>query len=87
MVSKDEIETLVLEFGFVAVVPNYRLCPTVSLYDGPVQDARDCYTWAETKLPGLLRECGPSVVSNKIVTIGFSAGGTLALLTVWEPHE
>ncbi|KAH7014009.1 hypothetical protein B0J12DRAFT_747092 [Macrophomina phaseolina] len=44
-----------LELGFIVVSANYRLCPTTTVYDGPVQDAFDAYNWARTTLPGLLK--------------------------------
>lgn len=81
--SKDEIEALVLEFGFVVVVPNYRHCPTVSVYNGPIRDGKDCYNWVQKELPKLLSgKAGVTVNGNKIAVVGSSAGGTIALQLV-----
>jgi acetyl esterase/lipase len=84
MIPVIQIQTLVQEFGFVAVVPNYRLCPTVSLYEGPVTDTRDCFVWIQEKLPGLLEQDDVNVLvqPEEVVAMGYSAGGTLALLLV-----
>jgi acetyl esterase/lipase len=81
MVPKPEIFSLA-KMGFVVVVPNYRLCPQISVFDGPVTDAKDCLLWAGKTLPGLLQEKSVNVDPTRVVTMGHSAGGTLALLMV-----
>lgn len=83
MLSSDYIKEL-LDLGFGAVVsPNYRLAPTISALEGPVQDAKDSYAWSQTRLPELLaRDANVHLDGNRIVTFGHSAGGTLALLMV-----
>jgi acetyl esterase/lipase len=69
--------------GFAVVTPEYRLCPQVSLYDGPIQDAKDVFAWCQDRLPGmLLEESGVLVDKERIVSMGHSAGGMLALVTV-----
>jgi acetyl esterase/lipase len=84
-IPSNQIETL-LELGFVVVSVNYRLCPTISLYDGPLTDCKDCYAWCKTSLPSLLKkDTGISIDPRRLVTMGHSAGGTLALLMV-SPH-
>ncbi|KAH7131738.1 Alpha/Beta hydrolase protein [Dactylonectria estremocensis] len=70
---------MLIELGFIVVVPNYRLAPTISMYEGPFQDSKDAYTWCQTDLPKLL-PTGLSVDSQRMVAIGYSAGATLALL-------
>ena len=81
-IPSNQIETL-LELGFVAVSVNYRLCPTISLYDGPLTDCKDCYAWCKTSLPSLLKkDTGISIDPCRLVTMGHSAGATLALLMV-----
>jgi acetyl esterase/lipase len=83
MLSQDYIQEL-LDLGFGAVVsPNYRLAPTISAAEGPVQDAKDSYLWTQTQLPGLLaKDANIRLDGSRIVTLGHSAGGTLALLMV-----
>lgn len=70
--------------GFGAIVsPNYRLSPTISAYDGAVTDSKDAYTWMQTKLPQqLASDCGVMLDPDRVVAVGHSAGGTLALLMV-----
>jgi acetyl esterase/lipase len=65
----------------VVVTPEYRLCPQVSLYDGPIQDAKDVLRWCQHELPGLLENANVQVDSSRIVAMGHSAGGQLALTT------
>lgn len=68
----------------VVVVPDYRLCPAVSVWDGPVADAKACLAWVHDMLPGLLAEEVNKVAIDvtRTATVGFSAGATLALLLV-----
>jgi acetyl esterase/lipase len=78
-----QIESL-CHLGFVAVIPNYRLCPQISLYDGPVTDSLDCLEWVATSLPAILQK-EPNAVkvdTERIVVMGHSAGASLALLVV-----
>jgi acetyl esterase/lipase len=74
-----------LELGFVVVSVDYRLSPTISADEGAVKDSLDAYKWAHSELPALLKKDGVDVDSSKIVSLGHSCGGTLALLTVSEP--
>ncbi|KAK2601901.1 hypothetical protein QQS21_004588 [Conoideocrella luteorostrata] len=88
LVSKGVIDCLVLELGIVAVVPNYRLCPTISVWNGPVTDAKACLTWVHDTLPKILANDKKIAIDvQRIATIGFSAGGTLALLLAAERHK
>jgi acetyl esterase/lipase len=75
-----------VELGFIVVVPNYRLAPSISLYEGPLQDAKDAYAWCHTELSALLPD-GVSVDPTRMVSIGYSAGATLALMMVSEPLQ
>ncbi|KAL3471515.1 Alpha/Beta hydrolase protein [Aspergillus californicus] len=82
----NQLEELVA-LGFVVVSVNYRLCPTISLADGPLADCNDCYTWCQASLPGLLqRELGVATDPARIVALGHSAGGYLALMMAQDPH-
>ncbi|KAJ3010798.1 hypothetical protein HKX48_007198 [Thoreauomyces humboldtii] len=73
--------------GFIVVVPNYRLCPTVSVHDGPLEDARDVLAWTRTDLNALLKQNDSiaAVDPTRVVAVGYSAGGTLALMLGGEP--
>jgi acetyl esterase/lipase len=69
--------------GFVVVSSDYRLCPTISVVDGPVADTVAAYVWAQSELPGILaKDHGIQVDGKNIVTLGHSCGGGLALLMV-----
>lgn len=81
MVPKTQISYLVSR-GFVVVVPEYRLCPQVTVLEGPVQDARDVLQWCQESLPSILNEKNVQVDPKKVVAMGHSAGGMLALVTV-----
>ena len=87
MLPRDQSEML-LDLGFVVVSANYRLAPTVTVFEGPVNDALDAYEWSRTKLPQLLLEdAHVKADGSRIVTLGHSCGGTLALLTVSRYHN
>lgn len=82
MLPTAHIEAL-KEAGLVAVASDYRLCPTISVLDGPVADSIAAYEWAQDELPTMLeKEHGIRVDGKNIVTLGHSCGGGLALLMV-----
>lgn len=86
LIPKNQIAILV-ESGFVVIAPEYRLCPQVSLYDGPIQDAKDILRWCQTKLPTLLKDVtSVEADATRIVAMGHSAGGLLALITGLCPN-
>lgn len=66
--------------NFLVVIPNYRLAPQVS---GKVSfaDAEEAYEWATTGgLPGVMESShGFAVDTSRVVVMGHSTGGTLAL--------
>jgi acetyl esterase/lipase len=68
------------QFDFVVVVPSFRLCPRVSVYNGPVEDARYCLLWAQNSLARLLT--GMLINTNRIIAMGHSSEATLAGLLV-----
>lgn len=72
-----------LDNGFLPVSIDYRLCPEVTLVDGPIADVRDAYKWAKTSLPGLAAQWGVMVDATKVVVIGWSTGGHLATTLGW----
>jgi acetyl esterase/lipase len=71
---------LLLQRGFLPVSVDYRLCPELSLFDGPVTDCRDALKWAREALPNL-KLSGPSVRvdPSKLLALGWSSGGQLAM--------
>ena len=70
--------------GFLPVSIDYRLCPEVSLVDGPMTDVYDAYQWARTTLPRIVTRYGLIVDSNKVVIVGWSTGGQLAMSIGWK---
>lgn len=82
IIPKTQITTLA-RFGFIVVVPNYRLCPHISVYDGPLADSLECMRWTAYSLPDkLFRDVGICIDANRITLMGHSSGGSLALLAV-----
>lgn len=69
--------------GFLPVSVDYRLCPEVNLIDGPMADVYDAYQWTRTTLPSLSAAYGCTVDVNKVVVIGWSTGGQLAMSVCW----
>ncbi|EEU38492.1 uncharacterized protein NECHADRAFT_55379 [Fusarium vanettenii 77-13-4] len=86
LLVRHQAEKLV-DLGFVVVSANYRLSPTVTVFEGPVKDALDAYKWSQTKLPELLSgDAGVNVDGSRVVTLGHSCGATLALLMAGLPR-
>jgi acetyl esterase/lipase len=73
------IRTLI-ERGFLPVSTDYRLCPEMNLFDGPMTDCRDALKWVTESLPTLLLS-GPTVRPDptKVIAVGWSSGGQLAM--------
>jgi acetyl esterase/lipase len=69
-----------LQRGFLPVSVDYRLCPELSLFDGPVTDCCDALQWVRETLPSL-RLGGPRVriMPGKVLALGWSSGGQLAM--------
>ena len=66
---------------------DYRLCPEINMIDGPITDVRDAYAWAQKNLPQVVRHKDIIVDTSKIVVIGWSSGGHLAMSTAWTTKE
>lgn len=86
MVPKTQISYLV-DRGFVVVVPEYCLCPQVSVLEGPIQDAKGVLAWCQETLPSIMTSKDIQVDPKKIVAMGHSAGGMLALVTVRSTYH
>ena len=73
-----------LKNGYLPVSLDYRLCPEVNLVDGPMMDVCDALQWARKTLPDLsLRYPGLRIEGDKVVVVGWSTGGTLAMSLAW----
>lgn len=72
-----------LAHGVLPVSLDYRLCPEVNIADGAMTDARDAVVWARTTLPGLMADRRIAIDPTRIVIVGWSTGGHLAMSTAW----
>lgn len=73
----------------MVVTPDYRLCPQISVLDGPLTDALDAFIWAKESLPFFISQTLDEKIQNPLildpkrtVAVGSSAGGTIALWLV-----
>lgn len=88
MLSRKDIRPkqsqMLLDAGFLPVSIDYRLCPEMSLLSGPMQDVCDALKWARTTLPKLrLQRHDIQADGEKVVVVGWSTGGHLALTLGW----
>ncbi|RAK96953.1 ketoacyl-synt-domain-containing protein [Aspergillus ibericus CBS 121593] len=74
--------SFLLAKGILPISIDYRLCPLVNIIDGPMTDVRDAYAWVQQDLPHVLKG-KVEVDPTKIVIIGWSTGGHLAMTTAW----
>ncbi|KAK6217920.1 hypothetical protein LQW54_003208 [Pestalotiopsis sp. IQ-011] len=74
-----------LRDGFLPVSIDYRLCPETSLLEGPIADVADALSWARNALPNLTTLQRPDITpdGDRVVAIGWSTGGMLALSLGW----
>lgn len=100
MLSKRDIRpaqtALLVRNGFLPVSVDYRLCPETTLLEGPMVDVSDALAWLQTTLAdnlGLLKrqDVACALDTSRIVAIGWSTGGHLALTLGWtassENHD
>ncbi|KAJ0426703.1 hypothetical protein BJY00DRAFT_306700 [Aspergillus carlsbadensis] len=74
--------------GFLPISIDYRLCPESPLIDGPMQDVSDAITWARTTLATLPLRChGLKIDPSRVVLVGWSTGGHLAMTTAYTTIE
>ncbi|RHZ53126.1 hypothetical protein CDV55_100294 [Aspergillus turcosus] len=88
MLSRKDIRPeqtqLLLEHGFLPISVDYRLCPEVTLTEGPMEDVADALRWIRTILPTIrLRRPDIKIDGNRVVSVGWSTGGHLALSLGW----
>ncbi|PHH89661.1 hypothetical protein CDD83_5579 [Cordyceps sp. RAO-2017] len=73
--------------GFLPVSIDYRLCPEVSLEDGPMADVCSAYGWVRTELPRMAAQRGLAVEGETVVVVGWSTGGHLAMSLGWTAER
>lgn len=74
--------------GWVVVAVEHRLCPGVDVLEGPMADVRDAVVWVQDGgLAAVLEESGSEVLvdDKRVMVMGTSSGGHLALTTVLHP--
>lgn len=77
-----------LRLGFLPVSIDYRLCPEINLVDGPFTDICDAFRWVSTALPMIMySEQKLCVDPDRVVAIGWSTGGHLAMSLAWTAVE
>ena len=75
---------LLLDHGFLPVSIEYRFCPEVNILEGPMTDVCDAVFWARYQLPTMNLDCpGLQLDGNKVVVVGWSTGGHLAMTTAF----
>ncbi|MCJ1462837.1 hypothetical protein MMC07_001440 [Pseudocyphellaria aurata] len=84
MLSRKDIRPAqtrtLLDAGFLPISIDYRLCPELTLLEGPMRDVRDALKWARSTLPSLRLQRGDIRPNgDKVVAIGWSTGGHLAM--------
>ncbi|KAL6153118.1 hypothetical protein ACJBU6_08284 [Exserohilum turcicum] len=89
MLSRHDIQKeqtqIMLESGFLVISIDYRLCPEVTLTEGPMADAADALYWIKTSLPGLpLARKDIVIDTTNVVVVGWSTGGHLATTLSWS---
>lgn len=66
------------DHGFLVVIPNYRLSPQVT-GSTSLSDGAEACDWAASGLAEAVKSHSVQVDSSKIVAMGHSSGGTMAL--------
>ncbi|KAI1452413.1 ketoacyl-synt-domain-containing protein [Annulohypoxylon moriforme] len=88
MLSRNDIRpkqtNMLIKSGFLPISIDYRLCPEVTLPEGPMSDAADALLWIRTVLPKLtLSRHDVRVNAERVVAVGWSSGGHLAMSLAW----
>lgn len=73
-----------LDQGVLPVSIDYRFCPEISILNGAVLDCVDALHWIQKSLPNMAKRKDFIVDVNKIVAIGYSTGGHLAMMLCTE---
>lgn len=82
--SKDDMAIfayLYAQGGFVSATMDYRLTSAGFTFPAPVDDVRDAVRWLKQSAPTL------GFDPRKVILVGYSAGGNLALMAGLEPNS
>ncbi|KAI1746716.1 hypothetical protein F4782DRAFT_544916 [Xylaria castorea] len=86
-VRPGQVRTLI-DYGFLPVSVDYRLCPEVNIRDGPMTDIADALAWVQSdRSLRYLHTTGVIPDTKRLVVVGWSTGGTLGLQTGWTATE
>ncbi|RCI12619.1 hypothetical protein L249_0310 [Ophiocordyceps polyrhachis-furcata BCC 54312] len=81
---RNDQTRILLEAGFLPVSVDYRLCPEVTLSEGPMRDVCDAFCWARQTLPTLrLGRHDVQADGERVVAVGWSSGAHLAMTLGW----
>ena len=71
--------------GYLPVSVDYRFCPELNIIEGPMADVSDAFQWARTQFPLLKFPKWPGLSADgaKVIVVGWSTGGTLAMTTAF----
>lgn len=88
MLSRKDIRPLqtelLLDNGLLPISIDHRLCPEIGLIEGPMTDVCHALEWARNILPTLeLERSDIQADGSKVIVIGWSTGGMLAMSTAW----
>ncbi|KAI9146901.1 Non-reducing polyketide synthase andM [Paramyrothecium foliicola] len=87
MLSRRDINpaaiNALLNNGFLPISIDYRLCPEVTLSEGPMKDVVDALSWIRNVLPTIHFNRDISIDANRVVAVGWSTGGHLAMSLGW----
>ncbi|KAL9104896.1 MAG: hypothetical protein Q9163_000213 [Psora crenata] len=91
MIKREAIRSFqtacLLNHNVLPVSIDYRLYPENNLLEGPIADVCDAYAWVQTGLQAVVKNQGILVDEKRIVVIGWSTGGHLAMTTAWKNKE
>ena len=68
-----------LDNGCLPISVDFRLVPEINVRDGAMTDVCDALSWIQEQLPSLKLNRPGIRVGKKIIVVGWSAGGTLAM--------
>ena len=76
-----------LDNDYLPVSIDHRLCPEIDLISGPLTDVRDALAWVRNQLPEIAEARGINIDPAKVIVLGWSTGGHLAMTSAWTCAE
>lgn len=90
MLSRKDVRPrqvkMLLDYGFLPISIDYRLCPEISIQEGAMVDVADALAWVRSSGSSwsvLDPRFGVIPDPRRVVVVGWSTGGTLALQAGW----